>query len=124
MERLGGEVAYLAGNYELTLQSQWTHGIGLSTFGRHESEFPDARAGLYGLLKFHEITRDAEALRICLDWFRDRFAVGTTKVNEYRQFIESWPLTKVPISECEHHVALTHCSVPPRRQTRELSCAS
>ncbi|KAJ7095235.1 glycoside hydrolase family 105 protein [Mycena belliarum] len=41
---------------------EWTHGI-----------------GLYGLLKFHEITGDAEALRISLAWFRDRFEVGTTK---------------------------------------------
>ncbi|KAJ7742416.1 glycoside hydrolase family 105 protein [Mycena maculata] len=41
---------------------EWTHGI-----------------GLYGLLKFHEITGDADALRISLGWFRDRFKVGTTK---------------------------------------------
>ncbi|KAI5117295.1 hypothetical protein M0805_006817 [Coniferiporia weirii] len=41
---------------------EWTHGV-----------------GLYGLLKFHEITGDAEALRIALQWFSDRFAVGTTK---------------------------------------------
>ncbi|KAJ7507574.1 glycoside hydrolase family 105 protein [Mycena galericulata] len=41
---------------------EWTHGI-----------------GLYGLLKFHEITGDAEALRISLAWFRIRFEVGTTK---------------------------------------------
>ncbi|KAJ6516067.1 glycoside hydrolase family 105 protein [Mycena sanguinolenta] len=41
---------------------EWTHGI-----------------GLYGLLKFHEITGDADALRIALAWFRDRFEVGTTK---------------------------------------------
>ncbi|KAF8974371.1 glycoside hydrolase family 105 protein [Flammula alnicola] len=41
---------------------EWTHGI-----------------GLYGLWKFHEITGDENSLRICLDWFRDRFAVGTSK---------------------------------------------
>ncbi|KAF8211307.1 glycoside hydrolase family 105 protein [Mycena galopus ATCC 62051] len=41
---------------------EWTHGI-----------------GLYGLLKLHEITGDADALRISLNWFRDRFQVGTTK---------------------------------------------
>ncbi|KAF8076227.1 glycoside hydrolase family 105 protein [Lyophyllum atratum] len=41
---------------------EWTHGI-----------------GLYGLLKFHEITGDENALNIALVWFRDRFAVGTTK---------------------------------------------
>ncbi|KAI0080686.1 glycoside hydrolase family 105 protein [Panus rudis PR-1116 ss-1] len=41
---------------------EWTHGI-----------------GLYGLLKFHEITGDEEALRIALAWFKDRFEIGTTK---------------------------------------------
>ncbi|KAJ7628861.1 glycoside hydrolase family 105 protein [Roridomyces roridus] len=41
---------------------EWTHGI-----------------GLYGLLKLHEITGDMDALQIALAWFRDRFAVGTTK---------------------------------------------
>ncbi|KAJ7368122.1 glycoside hydrolase family 105 protein [Mycena albidolilacea] len=43
---------------------EWTHGI-----------------GLYGLLKLHEITGDPDALRISLDWFRDRFEVGTTKAS-------------------------------------------
>ncbi|KAJ7283839.1 glycoside hydrolase family 105 protein [Mycena rebaudengoi] len=41
---------------------EWTHGI-----------------GLYGLIKFNEITGDPEALQIALAWFRDRFEVGTTK---------------------------------------------
>ncbi|KII95362.1 glycoside hydrolase family 105 protein [Plicaturopsis crispa FD-325 SS-3] len=41
---------------------EWTHGI-----------------GLYGLLKFHEITGDNEPLDVALRWFHDRFAVGTTK---------------------------------------------
>ncbi|KAF8897382.1 glycoside hydrolase family 105 protein [Infundibulicybe gibba] len=41
---------------------EWTHGI-----------------GLYGLLKFYEITGDAKTLQICLAWFSDRFAIGTTK---------------------------------------------
>ncbi|KAK7049642.1 hypothetical protein VNI00_005673 [Paramarasmius palmivorus] len=41
---------------------EWTHGV-----------------GLYGLLKFHEISGDQEALDIALSWFRDRFEVGTTK---------------------------------------------
>lgn len=35
--------------------------------------------GLYGLLKFHEITGDEDALRISLAWFKDRFEIGTTK---------------------------------------------
>ncbi|KAF8665606.1 hypothetical protein AX16_000062 [Volvariella volvacea WC 439] len=70
---------------------EWTHGI-----------------GLYGLWKFHEVTGDAEALRICLAWFQDRFHVGTTKnVNtmsplltasylhqtghaNYHAYLESW----------------------------------
>ena len=38
-------------------------------------------SGLYGLLKFHEITGDKRALDIALAWFRDRFEVGTTKVS-------------------------------------------
>ncbi|KAM5544650.1 hypothetical protein V8D89_001548 [Ganoderma adspersum] len=41
---------------------EWTHGV-----------------GLYGLLKFHEITGDQRALDIALKWFKDRFEVGTTK---------------------------------------------
>ncbi|KAL4241421.1 Six-hairpin glycosidase-like superfamily protein [Abortiporus biennis] len=41
---------------------EWTHGI-----------------GLYGLLKFYEITDDEVALQIALKWFKDRFEVGTTK---------------------------------------------
>ena len=39
----------------------------------------DARLGLYGLLRFHEITNDPYALHVALKWFEDRFAVGTTK---------------------------------------------
>ncbi|TBU42594.1 glycoside hydrolase family 105 protein [Dichomitus squalens] len=41
---------------------EWTHGV-----------------GLYGLLKFHEITGDQRALDIALKWFKDRFEIGTTK---------------------------------------------
>jgi len=41
---------------------EWTHGI-----------------GLYGLLKFYEITGDKDALAISLSWFKDRFEIGTTK---------------------------------------------
>ncbi|PPQ77331.1 hypothetical protein CVT25_010913 [Psilocybe cyanescens] len=41
---------------------EWTHGI-----------------GLYGLWHFYEVTGSQETLQICLDWFRDRFAVGTSK---------------------------------------------
>ncbi|KIY46851.1 glycoside hydrolase family 105 protein [Fistulina hepatica ATCC 64428] len=41
---------------------EWTHGV-----------------GLYGLYKFYQITGDAETLKIMLDWFRDRFEIGTTK---------------------------------------------
>jgi unsaturated rhamnogalacturonyl hydrolase len=37
---------------------------------------------LYGLLKLHEITGDADALQISLAWFRDRFEVGTTKASQ------------------------------------------
>ncbi|KAJ8086448.1 hypothetical protein PM082_005271 [Marasmius tenuissimus] len=35
--------------------------------------------GLYGLLKFHQISNDQDALDIALSWFRDRFEIGTTK---------------------------------------------
>ncbi|KAJ7179276.1 glycoside hydrolase family 105 protein [Mycena filopes] len=50
---------------------EWTHGI-----------------GLYGLLKFHEITGDADALRIALAWFNDRLAVGTSKnINTMSPFL-------------------------------------
>ncbi|KAL0061846.1 hypothetical protein AAF712_011288 [Marasmius tenuissimus] len=41
---------------------EWTHGI-----------------GLYGLLKFHQISNDQDALDTALSWFRDRFEIGTTK---------------------------------------------
>ncbi|KAF9263557.1 glycoside hydrolase family 105 protein [Marasmius fiardii PR-910] len=41
---------------------EWTHGI-----------------GLYGLLKFYEVSGDQESLKIALAWFRDRFEIGTTK---------------------------------------------
>ncbi|KAH0587321.1 hypothetical protein H2248_006122 [Termitomyces sp. 'cryptogamus'] len=41
---------------------EWTHGI-----------------GLYGLLKFYEITGDNKSLKIALSWFKERFAIGTTK---------------------------------------------
>lgn len=39
-------------------------------------------AGLYGLWQFYEITGDKAVLQICLDWFRDRFAIGTSKVSK------------------------------------------
>ncbi|KAG6890891.1 hypothetical protein C0995_000848 [Termitomyces sp. Mi166 len=42
---------------------EWTHGI-----------------GLYGLLKFYEIMGDERPLKIALSWFKERFAIGTTKV--------------------------------------------
>ncbi|KAF4620015.1 hypothetical protein D9613_005507 [Agrocybe pediades] len=41
---------------------EWTHGV-----------------GLYGLWQYYEITGDKAVLQICLDWFRDRFAIGTLK---------------------------------------------
>lgn len=41
---------------------EWTHGV-----------------GLYGLLKFHQITLDESALQIILEWFKNRFEAGTTK---------------------------------------------
>ncbi|KAJ3883148.1 glycoside hydrolase family 105 protein, partial [Lentinula edodes] len=41
---------------------EWTHGI-----------------GLYGLLKYYEITGDKDALEISLAWFKERFEIGTTK---------------------------------------------
>ena len=33
-------------------------------------------------MKFHEITGDERPLKIALDWFKDRFEIGTTKVIE------------------------------------------
>ncbi|THV08715.1 glycoside hydrolase family 105 protein [Dendrothele bispora CBS 962.96] len=41
---------------------EWTHGI-----------------GLYGLLKFNEITGDKDAISIALKWFKQQFEIGTTK---------------------------------------------
>ncbi|PAV19489.1 glycoside hydrolase family 105 protein [Pyrrhoderma noxium] len=41
---------------------EWTHGV-----------------GLYGLLKFHQITLDESALQIILEWYKNRFEAGTTK---------------------------------------------
>ncbi|KAI0033799.1 glycoside hydrolase family 105 protein [Vararia minispora EC-137] len=50
---------------------EWTHGI-----------------GLYGLLRFNEITGDQSALDISLRWFADRFEVGTTKnINTMSPFL-------------------------------------
>jgi unsaturated rhamnogalacturonyl hydrolase len=43
---------------------EWTHGV-----------------GLYGILKHWRLSGDANALRIMLDWFRDRFAEGQTSKN-------------------------------------------
>jgi len=50
-------------SFSLFADLQWTHGV-----------------GLYGMLKFHEVTGDQEALDIMKAWFRDRFNIGTTKV--------------------------------------------
>ncbi|KAF7331960.1 Glycoside hydrolase family 105 protein [Mycena kentingensis (nom. inval.)] len=50
---------------------EWTHGV-----------------GLYGLLKFHQITDDPEAVQISLDWFRAQLAMGTTKnINTMSPFL-------------------------------------
>ena len=38
--------------------------------------FDIAKSGLYGLLRFHEITGDQRALEIALKWFKDRFEIG------------------------------------------------
>ncbi|PFH53690.1 glycoside hydrolase family 105 protein [Amanita thiersii Skay4041] len=66
---------------------EWTHGI-----------------GLYGLHKFHEITGNQEALRICLEWFRSQFALGTTKnVNTMSPL-----LTAAYIHEAKHMNFLVH----------------
>ncbi|GAV99146.1 glycoside hydrolase family 105 protein [Lentinula edodes] len=46
---------------------EWTHGI-----------------GLYGLLKYYEITGDKDALEISLAWFKERFEIGTTKVSLFQ----------------------------------------
>jgi unsaturated rhamnogalacturonyl hydrolase len=72
---------------------EWTHGI-----------------GLYGLLKYYELTRNQTARSIIDDWFRDRFAEGTPTKNintmapfltlacryeqqgniEWRPYLEEW----------------------------------
>ncbi|TFK43368.1 glycoside hydrolase family 105 protein [Crucibulum laeve] len=66
---------------------EWTHGI-----------------GLYGLLRFYEITSNKKALEICLDWFQDRFAVGTTKnVNTMSPL-----LTAAYLHEAKHTDYLVH----------------
>ncbi|KAF8165174.1 glycoside hydrolase family 105 protein [Crassisporium funariophilum] len=66
---------------------EWTHGI-----------------GLYGLWRFHEITGDKEALRICLDWFHDRLAVGTSKnVNTMSPL-----LTAAYLHEAKHENYMVH----------------
>ena len=46
----------------------------------HEDRSNITPLGLYGLLKFHEITGDKRSLDIALAWFKDRFEIGTTKV--------------------------------------------
>ncbi|TFK55844.1 glycoside hydrolase family 105 protein [Heliocybe sulcata] len=66
---------------------EWTHGI-----------------GLYGLVKFHEITSDPEPLRIALAWFKDRFEAGTTKnVNTMSPL-----LTAAYLHEAHHADYLVH----------------
>ncbi|KAF9008900.1 glycoside hydrolase family 105 protein [Cyathus striatus] len=66
---------------------EWTHGI-----------------GLYGLLKFHEITGDSEALQICQRWFHDQFAIGTTKnINTMSPL-----LTAAYLHEMKHESYLVH----------------
>ncbi|KAF7355161.1 Glycoside hydrolase family 105 protein [Mycena sanguinolenta] len=60
---------------------EWTHGIGCMACCACFQKLTQTISGLYGLLKFHEITGDADALRIALAWFRDRFEVGTTKAS-------------------------------------------
>lgn len=86
---------------------QWTHGIGgypeynkkltyVLTIATH--------AGLYGLLKFYEITGDEESLRIAIAWFKDRFEVGTTKnVNTMSPL-----LTAAYLHESKHANYLVH----------------
>jgi len=54
----------------------------LYNFQPDSAETDASNSGLYGLLKLHEITGDADALRISLAWFRDRFEVGTTKASQ------------------------------------------
>ncbi|MFT4046315.1 MAG: glycoside hydrolase family 88 protein [Solimonas sp.] len=43
---------------------EWTHGV-----------------GLYGMLKFYQMSNDAKARDVMLSWFRDRFAAGTPTKN-------------------------------------------
>lgn len=87
----------------------------LSFFGNFDLD--SKGVGLYGLLRFHEITGDVEALKISLAWFRDRFAVGTTKVrNAASQEAKPFRI----FSEREHYVAASHRSISPRRKTRGL----
>ncbi|KAF7313676.1 Glycoside hydrolase family 105 protein [Mycena chlorophos] len=51
---------------------EWTHGV-----------------GLYGLFKFHQVTDDAEAINLSLDWFRAQVLTrGTTKnINTISPFL-------------------------------------
>lgn len=43
---------------------EWTHGV-----------------GLYGMLKYHELTGDKESLQIIEAWFKARFDAGGTSKN-------------------------------------------
>ncbi|EEB99178.1 hypothetical protein MPER_01193, partial [Moniliophthora perniciosa FA553] len=56
---------------------EWTHGIG--TYLVQNFTPAPLVYSLYGLLKFHEISGDGDALDTALAWFRDRFEIGTTK---------------------------------------------
>ncbi|KAI1783884.1 glycoside hydrolase family 105 protein [Ganoderma leucocontextum] len=59
---------------------EWTHGVGKALRPCvTRTSLDTGTPGLYGLLKFHEITGDRRALDIALKWFKDRFEVGTTK---------------------------------------------
>ncbi|KAF5388084.1 hypothetical protein D9615_000248 [Tricholomella constricta] len=67
--------------------NDWTHGI-----------------GLYGLLKFHEITGDENTLKIAMSWFRERLSVGTTKnVNTMSPL-----LTAAYLHEAKHENYFVH----------------
>ncbi|KAJ7068125.1 glycoside hydrolase family 105 protein [Mycena amicta] len=66
---------------------EWTHGV-----------------GLYGLLKFHQITNDPEPVRISLDWFRAQLEMGTTKnINTMSPF-----LAGAYLHEAKHANYLVH----------------
>ena len=60
--------------------------------------------GLYGLLKFHEVTGDPSPLQVAIKWFKERFEVGTTKnVNTMSPL-----LTAAYLHEAKHVNYLPH----------------